>query len=227
MMGPSLVAVGNVPPNGGFPSVVGWRFGISVYVPGLSGAEAPPEKPAVKTAGTLPPIELRLHTASHVAGGGGVLGVFAGRGVFYATRPKLLVANLTGGAAAFVMPWLGLGLDFAHSNYYYRNYEGESYAASPFVKVVSGLPSRSLGVFLEASSGIVLAREQIIGDPLLRSRSFGGLVLGAWGGGHLPVGGSAALVAGPAVEWVEDLKRFGDRGFGYVGFRFGVSAYVP
>lgn len=223
MTGPSIVGVGNVGSNGGFPAVVGWRLGISVY---LSGPEKKPQVPVTKTASKLPPFELRLHSASHVAGGGGVLGATAGRGVFYGTRSKTTLANFTGGGAAYLKPWLGFGFDFAMTELAGR-FEAGSLSFAPFVKVVSGMESRTLGIFFEASPGIVLARYLDRDDPELRTDRWANLVFQGWGGAHVPVGRSAAFVAGPAVGWAEDMDRFGRRGSGYVGFRFGVSAYVP
>jgi hypothetical protein len=225
MMGPSVVGASNVGSNGGFPAVVGLRFGMSLY---LSG----PEKPAVaKTPvakSKLPPFELRLHTASHVAGGGGVLGAGAGRGAFYATRSRTWVSNVTGGGGVFMKPWLGLGLDFAE-NHAFGGFEWDSYTLSPFVKFVSGMESRSLGVFGEASTGLVLARVRDFesDNPFPTYDRYAGLLLGAWVGAHVPVGRSAAFLAGPTAGWLEDLGRFGDRGSGYLGFRFGMSAFVP
>jgi hypothetical protein len=225
MMGPSAVAVGNVESNGGFPAMVGLRFGMSIY---LSGPETPAFVSRPNAKGKLPPFELRLHSASHVAGGGGVLGAAAGRGAFYATRPRTWLSNVTGGGGVFLKPWLGLGFDFAQSHVF-GGAESESYTFSPFVKFVSGMESRSLGVFGEASTGILLARVRDFesDNPFPTYDRYAGLLFGAWAGAHVPVGRSAAFLAGPTAGWLEDMKRIGDRGSGYVGFRFGMSAFVP
>jgi hypothetical protein len=98
---------------------------------------------------------------------------------------------------------------------------------APFVKLVSGMESRSLGVFFEASPGIALARFVDPEDPLLRYDRSADLGFQGWGGVHVPVGRSAAFVAGPAAGWLEDMYHLGDRGWGYVAVRFGITAYVP
>jgi hypothetical protein len=229
MMGPNIMGIGNVVPNEGFPSVVGWRLGIAIY---LSGPEPPNTAASQKQKSMLPPFEVRIHSASNVAGGGGLFGAAQGRGAFYATRPKLLIANLTAGGGAFLLPWLALGFDYAQLNALGRvagiSYPFiESYTFSPFVKFVTGMEARSLGVFAELSPGLVLARQLDVDDPFLRYDRFTGLQLTAWAGAHIPAGRSAAFVAGPTAAWVEDLERFGDRGNGYIGFRFGMSAFVP
>ena len=189
-------------------------------------------RPEPTTTSPLPPIELRLHTASNVAAGGGVLGATAGRGTFYATRPKLLIATVTGGVGAFLKPWLALGLDIAETVWLGGSLQEdytfiESHTFMPFIKFVSGMPSRSLGVFFEASPGILVARTVQQVGPLERERYFGGLILASWTGAHIPVGRSAAFLAGPTAGWVEDFSDFGDGGSGFVGFRFGMSAFVP
>jgi hypothetical protein len=160
-------------------------------------------------------IELRLQTSSAVAGSGG-FGLLAVPGISYTTDSEVLVVNLIGGAGYFLTPALALGGDVAFT----RIDAGEELSLvtlAPFVKYVTGLPDRSTGFFVEASPGIIIADVAGSGSLLLQ--------LGAWLGGHFPVGRSAGLLVGPYVTRLDDLDEFGEGEF-IVGLRFGMSVYL-
>jgi hypothetical protein len=113
-----------------------------------------------------------------VSGGFGLLGV---PGISYAPDSEILVINVIGGAGYFLTPTLALGGDAAFTRID-ADAEISLFTVAPFVKYVTGLPERSVGFFAEASPGLIIADLDGSGALLLQ--------LGAWLGGHFPVGRS-------------------------------------
>ena len=164
-------------------------------------------------AGTL---ELRIQTASTVAGGG-IFGLITAPGVVYAPDSEIFILNLIGGAGYFVTPSLALGGDLGFTRID-GNGEASIITLAPFVKFVTGLPEHTTGFFVEASPGIVL-----VDGSGIQGTSF--IQLSAWLGGHFPVGASAGFLVGPYVTRIDSTDDFGGGEF-ILGIRLGMSVYL-
>ena len=184
--------------------------------------EAPPPPPP--PAPTLPPappveapkghgagtIELRVMTMNNL-----VTSTFAGSpgaaGLFYATDDEVLSLNLGAGAGYFISPMLALGGDIG-----YFSYDDDSVLTiAPYVKFVTGMEDQSIGFVAEFSPGFVT----------LNTGDVNALQLALFAGGHLPIGRSAAFMAGLQVSRIDDFDNFGDGQF-VLGLRYGLSVYL-
>ncbi len=97
------------------------------------------------------------------------------------------------------------------------------FTLAPFAKFVTGRAEHRNGFFAEPSVGLTLAKQSSTADAQTL------LQLTAWVGGHFPLGQSSlAVLAGPYVSRLRNLSTvFGDADTFFVGFRFGLSAYLP
>ncbi|HEY3493611.1 MAG TPA: hypothetical protein VGK73_02950 [Polyangiaceae bacterium] len=165
---------------------------------------APPPEPEGHGAGT---IELRIQTANNVVSFGG----YTAPGLAYATDSEELFVNLMGGAGYFLSPMLAIGGDLA----YVGIDDTSLITIAPFLKFVTGMEDQSIGFFGEFSPGLVMVDT---GDANL-------LQLSLFAGAHIPVGKSAAFLAGAQVSRLDDFDDFGGGQF-VLGLRYGLSVYL-
>ena len=188
---------------------------VIAAVSGAAAALAAPPARADQAAGAET-IELRLQTASNVAGGS-LFGLVAGPGFTYQTgsgNPWTL--NLAGGAGFFVSPMVAVGTDVGLTVLSSRS-TLTLFSVVPFVKVVTGLPERQTGVFFEPEVGLVIASANNT-EALLQA--------GGWLGAHLWVNRSIAFLIGPSATYLRNLSsNGGDTGF--IGARLGIATYLP
>jgi hypothetical protein len=167
----------------------------------------PPEPPAPKGhgAGT---IELRLQTINNLVASTAAV---ASTGLFYGTDSEELVINISGGAGYFLSPSLALGGDLG----YFGIDDSSLITIAPYVKFVTGMEEQAIGFVGEFSPGIVMVDT---GDANL-------LQLTLFGGAHIPVGRSAAFLAGLNVSRLDDFEDIGGGQF-VLGLRYGLSVYL-
>lgn len=190
-------------------------FSLTCAFGTIARAEDTQPAPTGEAAPSSGLVELRLQTSSAVAASGG-FGLLSVPGISYTTDSEILVVNIIGGAGYFITPALALGGDAAFTRID-ADAEISLVTVAPFVKYVTGLPDRSTGFFVEASPGLIIADVDGSGGLLLQ--------LGAWLGGHFPVGRSAGLMVGPYVTRLDNFDEFGEGEF-IVGLRFGMSVYL-
>ena len=87
---------------------------------------------------------------------------------------------------------------------------------APYLKFVTGLEENQIGFVGEFSPGFATVD---IGDANY-------LQLSLFAGAHIPLGRSAAFVAGAQITRADDFDAFGD-GFTLIGLRYGLSVYLP
>jgi hypothetical protein len=188
---------------------------LSVLVPLRANAEpvesAQPQGTPRHGAGTL---ELRIQTATELPIGG-QLAFAAAPGIAYNPEAEEYYVNVVGGAGYFLTPALALGLDASFT----RFAEADTrFSVTPFVKLVSNLPSWRLGAFVELSPGVVV--ESIGG----KGASY--VQLSLWGGAHVPLTDSAALVLGPTITGLIRTDQPGPNDL-VIGDRIGLNVYLP
>lgn len=165
-------------------------------------------------------IDLRLQTASN-ASSGALVASESANGAYYSSVARGVAVQAVVGGGAFVTPALELGLDFSELYFLSGNSEPTTpnvVGLAPFVRIVSGVKSWSPGVFVEASPGLFAYRDGGTGQGVLD--------LSLWAGGHFPLGAPLALVVGPILSRVDNVREFGEGSF-ILGLRFGMSLYFP
>ena len=190
-----------------------WMRALAILaaVSAAGAARAEPESDGART------IELRLQTASTIAGGA-LGGVAAGPGVNYqvGSSRSLWAVNLAAGAGAFVTSSVAIGVDLGLTVLH----EGDTltlFSAVPFVKFVTGLPERQTGFFIEPE----------VGFSVLSAGSTSSLFqAGGWLGAHLWVNRSIAFLIGPSATYLRALSG-GGGDTGFIGVRLGVATYLP
>jgi len=165
-------------------------------------------------------IDLRLQTASN-ASSGALVASESTNGAYYSSVSRGVVLQAVVGGGYFLSPAVELGADF--SELYFFTDEGggtpSSVGLAPFVRIVSGVKSWGPGVFVEASPGLFAYRTGNEGNGVLD--------LSLWAGGHFPLGAAPlALVVGPIISRLDNVKEFGEGSF-VLGLRFGMSLYFP
>jgi len=159
-------------------------------------------------------VELRLQTATNIAIGG-QLAFAAAPGFAYDVDDKELLVNVVGGAGYFLTPSFALGLDASYTRFPDK---ARIITVAPFAKLVSNFERWRLGAFLELSPGLLLT------DIDAERATY--FQLSAWGGVHIPITDSTALVIGPTVTALVDLHDTG-RSDLLLGERVGLNVYLP
>jgi len=165
-------------------------------------------------------IDLRLQTASN-ATSGALVASESTNGAYYSSVSRGVVIQAVVGGGYFLTPALELGADF--SELYFVSNDSETTSPSvvglaPFIRIVSGVKSWGPGVFVEASPGLFAYKTGSEGNGVLD--------LSLWAGGHFPLGAPLALVVGPILSRIDNVKEFGEGSF-VLGLRFGMSLYFP
>jgi hypothetical protein len=167
-------------------------------------------------------IELRLQTASN-ATSGALVASESTNGAYYSSVSQGVVIQAVVGGGYFLTPALELGADFSEL-YFVSDSSGSETTSpnvvglAPFLRIVSGVKSWGPGVFVEASPGLFAYRSGNEGNGVLD--------LSLWAGGHFPLGAPLALVVGPIISRIDNVKEFGEGSF-VLGLRFGMSLYFP
>src|SRR5688500_1789666 len=143
-------------------------------------------------------VELRLQTATNIAIGGQPT-YAAAPGFAYNLDDKQILVNVVGGAAYFVTSGFALGLDSSYTRFPDRS---RVTTLAPFAKFVSGFERWQLGAFVELSPGLLFTDVDADQTTYLQ--------LSAWGGFHVPITDSAALVIGPSVTTLVGLNETGE-----------------
>ncbi len=162
-------------------------------------------------AGTL---ELRIQTATQLPIGG-QLAFASAPGIAYNPETEEYYVNVVGGVGYFLTPAFALGLDASFT----RFAEADTrFSVAPFLKLVSNLTRWRLGAFVELSPGVIV--ENIDG----KGASY--LQLSVWGGAHVPLTDSAALVLGPTITGLIRTDQPGPNDL-IIGDRIGLNVYLP
>jgi hypothetical protein len=175
--------------------------------------------PAARAAGAGT-VELRIQTASNVAGGA-LFGIAVPPGFVYNPDSKAWNLNLSAGAGYFVSPMFAIGADLGLT-LLHSDDTLTLFTVAPYVKIVTGLAEHETGFFAEPSVGITTLGSSGAGDTGTL------LQLGAWLGAHIFVGQSSAFLIGPTISYFRRLSSgTGDNDTFLIGVRFGLSTYLP